>query len=120
MLHKGQNVRGVIHGEGESQLKRTYYYCPSCKSGFFPLDGRLHLGEASWAPATIGQALRVGTEIASYERATESFVALTHIPMSKSSLQRLVGDYGGQLVEQQAEEATAMVKAPSKEEGEIA
>lgn len=36
MRHKGQNVRVVLHGEGESRLKRTYYFCPSCKSGFFP------------------------------------------------------------------------------------
>lgn len=44
MVHKGQNVRGVLHGEGESKLKRTYYYCPSCKCGFFP-PGR---ATASW------------------------------------------------------------------------
>jgi hypothetical protein len=36
MRHKGQNVRGVLHVEGESLLKRTYYWCPSCESGFFP------------------------------------------------------------------------------------
>lgn len=62
----------------------------------------------------------MGTEIASYERAAETFVALTHIPVSKSSLQRLVGVYGGQLVKQQAAEAAAMIKVPSQEEGEIA
>lgn len=36
MVHKGQNEREVLHGEGESGLKRTYYYCPRCKSGVFP------------------------------------------------------------------------------------
>lgn len=44
MRHKGQNVRGVLHVEGESELKRTYYYCPSCKSGFFPPGPELALG----------------------------------------------------------------------------
>jgi hypothetical protein len=36
MMHKGQNEREVLHGEGESELKRTYYYCPRCQSGVFP------------------------------------------------------------------------------------
>jgi hypothetical protein len=76
----------------------------------------LQLGEYSWTPATIGQALRVGSEIASYQRAATTFVELTHVPLSKSSLQRLVRVYGGELVKQQAAEAQAMVQVPSKEE----
>jgi hypothetical protein len=36
MAHKGQNEREVLHREGESELRRTYYYCPCCQSGVFP------------------------------------------------------------------------------------
>jgi len=79
----------------------------------------LQLGDYSWTPATIAQALQVGSEIASYQRAATTFVELTHVPMSKSSLQRLVGVYGGELVKQQASEAEAMVKVPSTEEVEV-
>lgn len=61
----------------------------------------------------------MGVEIASYERAAETFVELSGVALSKSSLQRLVGEYGSLLVEQQAEEAAAMVRAPAKEEVEI-
>lgn len=57
-------------------------------------------------------ALRLGVEIASYERAADCFTTLTHIPLSKSSLQRLVTEYGGQLVKAQAAEARAMVEVP--------
>lgn len=78
------------------------------------------MGDYSWTPATIGQALRVGSEIASYQRAATTFVELTHVPLSKSSLQRLVGVYGGELVEQQAAEAAAIVQVPSKEEVAVA
>lgn len=78
------------------------------------------MGESSWTPATIGQALRVGSEIASYQRAATTFVELTHVPLSKSSLQRLVAVYGGELVKQQAAEAAAMVQVPSQEEVEVA
>jgi hypothetical protein len=70
----------------------------------------------SYTPETIKQAIRQGTEIASYRRAAESFQAQTKIPISKSTLQRLVDEYGGMLVEQQEKEAEATVRTPHKEE----
>ncbi len=91
----------------------------AAKAGFFPLDQQLKLGEHSWTPHTIQQAVRVGVEIASYERAAETFVELSGVALSKSSLQRLVGEYGKAVVKQQAEEAAAMVKPPAKEAVEI-
>ena len=89
------------------------------RAGFFPLDEQLRLGAYSWTPETVAQALRVGTEIGSYVRGAETFVELTQIPLSKSSLQRLVAAYGSKVVAEQAAEAEAMVKAPAKEEVEI-
>jgi hypothetical protein len=64
----------------------------------------------------VRQALRLGVEIPSYRRAADAFAELTHLPISKSALQRLVNRYGQVLVNQQAEEAEAMVRVPSKEE----
>jgi hypothetical protein len=83
---------------------------------FFPLDEVLQLGSSSWSPATLRQALRLGVEIPSYRRAAEAFTELTQLPLSKSALQRLVTDYGQAVVVQQAAEAEAMVRVPSKEE----
>jgi hypothetical protein len=84
--------------------------------GFFPLDELLHLGEHGWSPATIELALRLGVEIPSFRRAAEAFRIITHLPLSKSTLQRLAQDTGQQLVTIQAEEADAMVRIPSKED----
>ncbi len=64
----------------------------------------------------MAQALRLGVEIASYRRAAAAFRELTHIPLSKSMLQQLVQEYGQVLVAQEAAEAEAMVRVPSKEE----
>jgi uncharacterized protein UPF0236 len=83
---------------------------------FFPLDEALQLGAYSWSPATVAQALRLGVEIPSYRRAAATFGELLHLPLSKSSLQQLVQDAGQALVRQEAEEAEAMVRVPSKEE----
>jgi hypothetical protein len=79
----------------------------------------LKLGKHSWTPQTIEQALRLGVEIASYERAATAFVDLSGVGISKSSLQQLVAEYGGALVAHQADEAAAMVRPPAKDESEI-
>lgn len=83
---------------------------------FSPLDEALQLGGHSWSPATVAQALRLGVEIASYRRAAAAFRDLTHLPLAKSSLQQLVQEYGQVLVSQEAAEAEAMVRVPSREE----
>jgi hypothetical protein len=84
--------------------------------GFFPLDEVLQLGEHGWSPATIELALRLGVEIPSLRRAGEAFRIITRLPMSKSTLGRLVHETGQQIVAIQAEEAEAMVRIPAKEE----
>ena len=84
--------------------------------GFFPLDQRLQLLEQlSWSPGTIAQALRLGSEIP-FARAAKQFNELTHVTLSRNSLQRLAKVYGGRLVERQAQEAQATVQIASKEE----
>ena len=83
--------------------------------GFFPLDQRLQLIEQlSWSPGTIAQALRLGSEIP-FARAAKQFNELTHVTLSKNSLQRLAKAYGGRLVAQQVAAAQATVAMPSKE-----
>lgn len=72
------------------------------------------MSKHSWTPETIQQAVRLGVEIASYERAAASFAELSGVALSKSSLQRLVCEYGGQVVKAQAAEAQAMVQPPAK------
>jgi len=89
---------------------------PTAKVGFSPLDERLQLGEHSWTSETIKEAIGLGLEIPSYRRAARRFEGLTKMPMSKSSLARLVNEYGGKLVVQQAVEAEATVKAPKRGE----
>lgn len=62
------------------------------------------------------QALRLGVEIPSYRRAAAAFSDLTQLAISKSALQRLVNDAGQVVVTQQAAQAEAMVRVPSKED----
>jgi len=78
---------------------------------FSPLDRQLQLSEHSWTPETIHHALVLVTHVP-FEKAAKMFELLTAIPVSGSSLHRLVQQYGGRLVEEQATEAEAAVKLP--------
>jgi hypothetical protein len=62
------------------------------------------------------QAVRMGVEIASFERAAGYFGELTGVALSGSSLQRLVKEVGQGVVEAQEQEARAVVQVPVREE----
>lgn len=44
MEYKGEPQRDVAHLEGESHLKRAYYYCARCEGGIFPPGSALETG----------------------------------------------------------------------------
>jgi len=88
----------------------------SARRAFFPLDQRLHLASHVWTAETIAKAVRLNTEIPSVRRARENFEGLTHVAMSKTSLNDLTQEYGNLLREQEEEEAEILAKAPGREE----
>jgi hypothetical protein len=62
------------------------------------------------------QAVRLGTEIASFERTSRFLQELTGISFSKSSLHRLTGELGKAAAAQAAQVARAMMQVPKREE----
>ena len=60
-------------------------------------------------------ALRQAVELNSYERAARNFSELTNVSISASSLQRLVMEYGMEVVIADEKEAEAMVRVPEEE-----
>ena len=61
-------------------------------------------------------ALRQAVELGSYARAADNFSELTNVPISASTLQRMVMESGTQLVNAEALEAEAMMRVPKEEE----
>ncbi|MYC95147.1 MAG: hypothetical protein F4X14_09245 [Caldilineaceae bacterium SB0661_bin_32] len=61
-------------------------------------------------------ALRQAVELGSYARAADNFSELTNVPISASSMHRLVLEYGTEVVKAEASEAEAMVCVPEEEE----
>lgn len=45
MAYKGEPQRGVAHLEGETKLRRAYYYCAHCERGIFPPGSAFEAGE---------------------------------------------------------------------------
>lgn len=76
----------------------------------------MKLTRHAWSEGTIAEVLELGVEIASYERAASCYTRLSGVGMSKSSLQRLVAEYGGAVVRAQAAEAKAVVTVPTGDE----
>ena len=62
-------------------------------------------------------ALRQAVELGSFVRAARNFSELTGVPISDSSLQRLVVETGTTVVQADAQEAEAMVRVAKEEEG---
>lgn len=69
-----------------------------------------------WSPQTIRQAVRLGTEIASFERTSRILQELTGISFSKSSLHRLTGELGKIAAAKEAQTARAMMQVPTRED----
>lgn len=67
----------------------------------------------------IRQAVRLGTEIASYERASHFLQELTGVSFSKSSLHRLTGELGQAAAAQEAKVARAMTQVPTREDAVV-
>ena len=67
-------------------------------------------------PKMVSQALRTAAEVPSYRRAAALFSELTQISVSKSTLQRMSVEHGGEADDERKKEAEKMVKLPKKEE----
>ena len=116
---KGKSRGRCYTPKGQRSSSEGIITVTSAVTVFFPLDTTLQLGAQGWTPGTVAQALRLGVEIPSYQRAAEVFRALTHLPLSTSTLHRLTIQYGQQVAAQLEAEAQAMVRVPSQDEAVV-
>lgn len=68
------------------------------------------------SPKMVSQALRTAAEVPSYRRAAALFSELTQVSVSKSTLQRMNVEHGGEADDERKKEAEKMVKVPKREE----
>ena len=108
--------KSVGHKEGDAEIERGCHRCIKCDYTLYPLDEKLKLGSHQMTPKMVSQALRTAAEVPSYRRAAALFSELTQISVSKSTLQRMSVEHGGEADDERKKEAEKMVKLPKKEE----
>lgn len=75
--------------------------------GFFPLDEQLGHREG-WSEGLVEKVLWTAQAVTSYREAEEALERLAGVHVSKSSIHRLVAQYGGRLAQVREEEAEAL------------
>src|SRR5215211_7732147 len=111
---KEHRAEGLCIAKGRVDWNVPIITVQTARAVFFPLDHRLKLSKHVWSPQTICQAVRLGTEIASFERTSRILQELTGISFSKSSLQRLTGELGKAAAAKEAQVARAMTQVPTR------
>jgi hypothetical protein len=113
---RGRQAEALSIAKARLNWNELIITAQAARAVFFPLDQQLKLGKHVWSPQTIQQAVRLGTEIASFERASNFLQELTGVSFSKSSLHRLTGELGKAAAAQAGQVARAMTQVPSRAE----
>jgi hypothetical protein len=79
------NAKTLHTLQGSITLERPYFYCPSCKAGFYPLDEALELANEAYQYDMQEKMLRLGIE-SPYAISADLFKELTGISPSDHCL----------------------------------
>ena len=109
---RGKQTRHLqTHGGRELTLERRYGVCPSWQEGFSPLDEELGLLPGSLTPRLQESLTRLGTWIASFDKAAEELAWFTQVEVSKATATRITEAAGAAAVAVQ----TAAVECIARE-----
>ena len=84
---------------GPLTLKRAYYHCKRCQSGFCPQDAKLQIAEGHSCTQALAQEVAALSAGLPYEMAMQTLGRLTGISFSGRSAQRLCTGTVAQIVE---------------------
>lgn len=79
------NVKTLQTMQGSITLERPYFYCRSCKAGFYPMDHALELADEAYQYDMQEKMLRLGIE-SPYEISADLFKELTGLTPSNHCL----------------------------------
>jgi hypothetical protein len=94
--YRARCARVLITRHGERALRRRYYYCRDCKSGFAPLDGKLGLDAGATTPAVRLFAVRLAAHLP-FGEAARILELLTGVVLGASTVERITVGVGSAL-----------------------
>ena len=96
--YKGLNTRIIISRSGIHRIRRAYYYCASCRSGWCPLDTGLGLGPEECTPRVRGLAARFCSYLP-FQLASGELEVICGIKLAASTLEEYAYSVGRRLQE---------------------
>jgi hypothetical protein len=115
--YRGDAVRSVITLQGAQVIARAYYYCPSCRHGFHPLDRALALGRGPCSVGVWALACRFASYLP-YAVAAQELEMVCGIRLSASSIQRVAKQTGRTLMAEWAEREKRLRTCPNSPNAE--
>lgn len=106
-VFQGYQEREGMTIQGNIRIRRASFTGDRRGAGISPLDQPLQMREG-WSEGAVEQALWTAQAVRSYREAEEALRRLAHLDLSKSTIHRMVEQYGGALAARQQEEAKAL------------
>ncbi len=103
---EGYRKKTVVSMAGQARIDRAYYYCPSCRSGFAPIDKSLGLSRSQLSRAVERSICRLAAA-ESFELAAEDLYELAGVSVSAKEAQLVSESVGAAMAREQAEEVSS-------------
>ncbi len=91
MQRQGKHSKNIQTLTGQFKLKRPYFYCRSCRLGYYPLDEALGLAESSKQYDVQDVEAWLSSETA-YETASETYERITGVKLSEHHMHEVTND----------------------------
>lgn len=97
---------------GDLRLRRTYYHCPRCRTGFFPRDRAYGLENESVSPA-VSRMIGLTASLASFEESEDLLRKLANVGLSAKEVERKAKALGEEIArEEQAQPEPPLGEVP--------
>lgn len=94
--------RWVVTQFGAMRVRRAYYYCRHCHTGYLPWDRKQGLSELAWSPGVKALVAQAAARLP-YAEAVDLLEQFTGLRVEESGAERIVAEVGGRLRGEEAE-----------------
>lgn len=94
--YAGRHAKTFTTALGPMTLRRAYYHCPSCQSGWFPRDRTLGIADGSISPAVTRMIGLVGAMV-SFQESSELLGELAGVRAGPKQIERTAESLGRQI-----------------------
>lgn len=96
---------------GPMELKRAYYHCAECKSGFFPRDRSLGMAESGVSPGVL-RMMGNTAALVSFEEGSVLIEQLAAVSVTAKMVERYAEALGAEIAEDEKQNTAALDQSP--------